>query len=48
MSRLRQSDTLTLIQDLEAAVGAAVVGSEEHVEVITAAEQELRHLCSVK
>lgn len=39
---------LTLIEDLKAAVRAAVVGGKEHVEVVAAAEQKLRHLCAIK
>lgn len=39
---------LTLVEDLEAAVGAAVVSGEEHVQVISGAEQELRDLAAVK
>ena len=43
--RLRR---LTLIQDLEAHVGAAVVGGEQQVQEVGAAEQELGHLGPVE
>lgn len=43
-----KGSVLTLIEDLEAAVRAAVVGGKEHVEVVAAAEQKLRHLCAIK
>lgn len=39
---------LTLVEDLEADVGAAVVGGEEQVEEVAAAEQELGHLGAVE
>lgn len=39
---------LTLVEDLEADVGAAVVGGEEQVEEVAAAEQELGHLGPVE
>ena len=38
----------TFVEDLEAAVGAAVVSGEEQVQEVAAAEQELRHVGSVE
>lgn len=39
---------LTFVENLEAAVWSAVVGGEQQIQEVAAAEEELRHLGSIK